>query len=150
MHMLISLFLYTFYCLLDKSHSNAFTDLYLTQCGLYSCLIWSYVLFLREEKERVEGQVLWQAARLISSVLCQPPCKTLKSVMLTSCNTVTLYRHRKKRWEGGSRYWDRAGGMEKEGRKTVDQKKKKQIQIYKQQNTPTPSSFSLFFTRWLY
>lgn len=63
--------------------------------------MWYYVLFLREKKARVEGQVLWQAARLISSVLCQPPRKTLKSVMLTSCNTVTLYRHRKKRWEGG-------------------------------------------------
>lgn len=57
--------------------------------------------FYGGEKGRVEGQVLWQAARLISSVLCQPPRKTLKSVMLTRCNTVTLYRHRRKRWEGG-------------------------------------------------
>lgn len=113
--------------MLDKSDSKA-------------CLVWSSAMF--KGKKRIEGQVLSQAARLISAVHCQPPRKTWKSVMLTSCNTVTLCRHRNKRWEGGrergSRDWDRAGGMER----NVDKK----IQIYIQQNPPTPSSFSLVFS----
>ncbi len=143
--------------LLDKSVSNAFSALYLTLCGLYSCLMWSYVLFLREKKERVEGQVLWQAVRLISSVLCQPPRKTLKSVMLTSCNTVTLYRHRKKRWEGGREAGKQRLRQSRRDRERGTERElltKKKIQIYTA-HAKTAESCNTFlilavFTRWLY
>lgn len=84
------------------------------------------------------------AARLIFSVLCQPPRKTLESVMLTSCITVTLYRHRKKRREGGE--------IETDGKGTVDNKKKKSKYIWHKQTTAarilpnTFPSFSLAFS----
>lgn len=75
-------------------------------------------------KIRIEGQVLSQAARLISSVHRQPARKTLKSVMLTSCNTGDTVQTEEGavggEWrERGSGDWDRAGGMER----NVDKKK---------------------------
>lgn len=53
--------------------------------------------------------MLWQPARLISSVLCQPPHKNFKNVMLAGCNTVTLNRHTKKRWVDGEEGVSRDG-----------------------------------------
>lgn len=105
-----------------------------------------------EQRDRCHG-----IARLISPVLRQPPRKTSKSLMLTSGNTVTLYRHgrrrRMRRWEGGkeewSPDWDRAGGEREWGMEREQQKKNEKtiIQIYtrtqKQKNPQTPSPFSL-------
>lgn len=87
-------------------------------------------------KKRTEGQVLLQAARLISSVHCQPPCKTLKSVMLTSCNAMTLYRHR--RWGVG-----RKQRLRQSRREWKEMLTKKKIQIYTAKTSNT--SFLLTF-----
>lgn len=119
-------------------------------CVIYSLFLFFSFFFTGTEWDRIEGQVLWQPARLVSSVLCQPPCKTLKSVMLTSCNTVTLYRNRKTRWEGitdgGSTDWDRAWGMERENCW------QKNLNIYSAHNNSRILLHSHFFfpTHWLY
>lgn len=84
-------------------------------CGRQPCL---------GVKIRIEGQVLSQAARLISSVHRQPARKTLKSVMLTSCNTVTLYRQRKERWEVNGGRGEAGTETEQEGWKEMLTKRK--------------------------
>lgn len=121
-------------CLYSSFVSNAFPTQHASQSRLRG-FMWPVCYFEGKEK-RVEGQVPWQAARLIFSVLCQPPHKTLKSVMLTSCNRVTLHRHKTRRQEEGrgeqglrqsSRNGEAMGGG---GVKKEQMTTKKESQIY--------------------
>lgn len=142
-------------CLYSSFVSNAFPTQHASQSRLRG-FMWPVCYFEGKEK-RVEGQVPWQAARLIFSVLCQPPHKTLKSVMLTSCNRVTLHRHKTRRQEEGrgeqglrqsSRNGEAMGGGGLKRNRWRQRKNPKYIQYLgekkNQPKHPTPSWLTLF------